>query len=837
MASSGRVKSTPSDVAESPTEGSKEIEVEGFVLDTDYIYENGAGVIRLTIKSIDGSTYEVYDHSFKPYFYLLPKEGVSQHDVESASYRDGDELVKPQQIVAEERSLLGKSMTFFKVIAPNPTVVPKMSAFMSKYGQAYEHDIPFAKRYVIDNDLGSFINQKFRILVQSDRKMELLSTEQRKKEFNDPNLNVMYFDIEVYNPLIVPRPEKDPIIMIGYTYTGAKGQKSGVITFRKTDQNFVEQVADERAMINRFMQLVDELDIDIITGYNSANFDVKYLIDRSKHLGIDFTLNRFREGITKIEKHGMVDRVKIAGRVHVDMYTVVKFISIVGAAESILKLNRYTLKDVYKAISNGKSDKVIVQYEDMIDLWDGSESDVGKLAKYNLGDAESLETVYKTFVPIMIELARVTGDMLSDVCVSTTGQLVEFLLMLYSRKFGEIIPNKPNETEIRNRLANPIEGAFVKTPEPGIYSRLAIFDFRGLYPSIIISHNIDPSSICTDCKDYYEAPNGVKFSKERKSVVPSTIKLLVDQRLEVKKLYKKDPDNIFLGSRSQALKITSNSFYGYLGYARSRWYSRDCAAAVTAYGRQYIKETIKESEDHGFKVIYGDTDSVVLLLGDKTKEEAIGFVKDYNKTLPGNMELELEDFYTRGVFVGKKVEKEGDVAGAKKKYAMISESGRIKIRGFELVRRDWSKVARDTQRKVLETILKEGSAEKAAQIVKDVIAELEGGKVPLEDLAINTQLRKKIDSYDVQSPELSAAKKAVQAGVKDKEEVESAVISYVITKSGSSVSDKAMLLEMAKDYDPQYYINKQVLPAVMRILKELNYDEGQLKGKGSQKKL
>jgi DNA polymerase I len=302
-------------------------------------------------------------------------------------------------------------------------------------------------------------------------------------------------------------------------------------------------------------------------------------------------------------------------------------------------------------------------------------------------------------------------------------------------------------------------------------------------------------------------------------------------------LYKKDPDNIFLGSRSQALKITSNSFYGYLGYARSRWYSRDCAAAVTAYGRQYIKETIKESEDHGFKVIYGDTDSVVLLLGDKTKEEAIGFVKDYNKTLPGNMELELEDFYTRGVFVGKKVEKEGDVAGAKKKYAMISESGRIKIRGFELVRRDWSKVARDTQRKVLETILKEGSAEKAAQIVKDVIAELEGGKVPLEDLAINTQLRKKIDSYDVQSPELSAAKKAVQAGVKDKEEVESAVISYVITKSGSSVSDKAMLLEMAKDYDPQYYINKQVLPAVMRILKELNYDEGQLKGKGSQKKL
>ena len=76
----------------------------------------------------------------------------------------------------------------------------------------------------------------------------------------------------------------------------------------------------------------------------------------------------------------------------------------------------------------------------------------------------------------------------------------------------------------------------------------------------------------------------------------------------MKKAYKKDPDNIFLGSRSLALKIVSNSFYGYLGYARSRWYSRECAASVTAYGRQYIKESIEKAEKFGFKVIYGDTD-------------------------------------------------------------------------------------------------------------------------------------------------------------------------------------------------------------------------------------
>ena len=146
-------------------------------------------------------------------------------------------------------------------------------------------------------------------------------------------------------------------------------------------------------------------------------------------------------------------------------------------------------------------------------------------------------------------------------------------------------------------------------------------------------------------------------------------------------------------------------------------------------------------------------------------------------------------------------------------------------------------MARDTQRRVLETILKEGSKEKAAQIVKDVIRDLKEERVPIKDLVINTQLRKSIDSYDSTSPELAAAKKAVKRGQKSRSEVEHAVIGYVITKHGTSISEKAELEEFAKDYDPGYYIDHQVLPATMRILKELDFKEDELKGLGSQKKL
>ena len=182
------------------------------------------------------------------------------------------------------------------------------------------------------------------------------------------------------------------------------------------------------------------------------------------------------------------------------------------------------------------------------------------------------------------------------------------------------------------------------------------------------------------------------------------------------------------------------------------------------------------------------------------------------------MELELEDFYTSGVFVGKRG---GTDAGAKKKYALLSESGRIKIRGFELVRRDWSPVSRNTQKLVLENILHAGTKESAIAIVKDVVKKLRDGKTDIKELVIQTQLRKKIDSYDNKSPELAAVKKAIARGQKVKKEMEGSTISYVVTKTGSTISDKAELEEFAKDYDADYYINHQVIPATLKILKEL----------------
>jgi len=793
------------------------MELEGIILDIDYIILGERGIIRFALKTNE-KVYELIDKNFYPYFYLIPindrisKEMLSSFEIPEAKVR---------QVEEKRAYLLGKEVRVFQIFTDNPRNIPALSEAMSEFGERYEHDIVFWKRYIIDKDISPLKGVKVSAHEEDGR---LVVDNIESASLNEIALSHISFDIETYNPKGVPRPEKDPVIMISYT----NGSDSKVLTTKKVEKDFVLIFENEKALIQGFSNIISELDPDIIAGYNSSNFDLPYLLARSKATKANFSIGRL-SGDVKKEHHGLIEAVHIPGRVNLDIYNVAKFVSVVGAAEKLIKVNNFKLDEIYTAVTGKK--KKMVERRDIWRFWDSNELD--ELAEYSLGDSLVLDELYNFFIPLELEVAKVSGTTLGEAAISTTGQLVEWLLMREAHKNNQIIPNKPSDEEIERRLANPVEGAYVKTPEAGIYKNIAVLDFRGLYPSIIVAHNIDPSTICDDCTDYYESPIGVRFRKEPIGIAPKLLKSLIEERIEVKKAYKKDPDNKALGARNMALKILANSFYGYLGYARSRWYSRECAGSVTAYGRQYIMSVINEAEKSGFKSIYTDTDSVFLLLEGKSKDDVFAFLKKINSMLPSGMELELEDFYTSGVFVGKR---SGDI-GAKKKYALLSENGRIKIRGFELVRRDWAEIARDTQRKVLELILKGGSKEKVIETIREVIEKLRSGNVPIKELVIHTQLRKSIRSYDVTSPELAAAKKAIERGQKKVDELEGTTIGYVITKHGNTISEKAELEEFANDYDPDYYIEHQVIPATLKILKELGYSADELNGKGVQKRL
>ncbi len=780
-----------------------------YFIDASYTVRNGKTYVSLLLKGKE--TIKLY-YQHDPYFLVDgPLDKLDQFLEIEATRKDG-ETTSPLRVEEVEKQIGLEKKKLIKLYCRIPSDVPVIKHRVPF--KCYEYSIPFARRFIYDMQISPFD------VITYEREGRLIKRIIKvKTPEKPPALKGMAFDIETYNPQGVPRESRDPIVMISY----ATAERKGVLTTKRSKNDFVETVKDEKEMLGRFCEIVQEEDPDVLFGYNSANFDLPYMKARADRLRTRLSLGRHGGRLRALTK-GMIKGMEIGGRVHFDLYPIVRLFGFIG----VIKAQKFRLDDVAEEVLGRK--KLDVKKEEIWQLWDDDKID--RLSEYSVVDAELTMALGERFLPLEMEISSVAKMPLFQTTLSTSGQLVESLLMFNASKRNMVIPQRPIGEKIYERINAPIQGAFVKLPEPGIYDNMAVLDFRGLYPSIIISYNIDPGTLIEEGEGFI-SPTDARFSKKETGLVPGVLDYLVDRRARIKNrlkaLDKSSDEYVRMGARSQALKILSNSFYGYLGYARSRWYSRPCAESVTAWGRKHITETIEKAEKAGFQVLYADTDSVFIIYKDKDK--VIRFMDDVNAHLPEKMELELEGFYPRGVFVSKKG---GESRGAKKKYALLGEDGRIKIRGFELVRRDWSAVAKETQLAVLEAILKEGSKEKAVRIVQDTIQRLQSGDVPLEMLAISTQLNKDPGSYEVKSPELTAAKKMLKAGIPVEK---GSVISYVVGKKGKSISEKAEPLELAKDYDTEYYINHQVLPSVMKIMKELGYDEYSMKHGGKQQKL
>jgi len=684
--------------------------------------------------------------------------------------------------------------------------------------EIYEFDIPPARRYLIDRGLTpmSGIRIKGKTLDQGGMKVVMLEEPPVPTKVPEQDLNILSFDIEVLNPAGSPRPEKDPIIMM--SLADNRGLRK-VLTWKdfKPGLDFVEVTRDEREMLERFVEIVEERDVDILMGYNTDLFDFPYIRERAKQLKVKLKLGRDGSEVIA-RKRRFATAARIRGRVHIDVYTMVNFLATIGH----IRLIHYTLEDVYKHLL-GK-EKPDFEFTEFVDAWERGGEKARRLLEYSLSDAVATLEIGLELLPLFFELTHIVRQSPFDVSRMTPGQLVEWLLIAEAHDVGELVPARPVGEEFEERLEETYVGAYVMEPAKGLHEDLVVFDYRSLYPSIIVTHNIGPSAMNCDCCKPSEAVTvpelGYKFCTKRKGLIPTTLEKLIQERVRLKREMKKHKrgsrEYRSLDAQQWALKITANSFYGMLGYARARWYFKECAESVTSFGRHYIKSTIEMAKDFGFDVIYSDTDSLFVKLNGKKREDVMKFLKKVNESLPGIIELELEGFYPRGVFI------------TKKRYAMIDEEDRIVVKGLEFVRRDWAALAKKTQEAVLKAVLRDDSPKRAAEIVKKTTRDIVEGRVSLEDLIIYTQLTMPIERYRATGPHVEAAKKLRAKGV----EIEPGmIIAYIEAKGAGSISDRAVPVEDFKgmEYDADYYVENQVLPAVMRIMEVLGYREEDLR--------
>jgi len=795
--------------------------LEGLLLDSDYAEEEKQPSIKLFIKSEKG-TIAAVDQSFKPYLYAVADEptkaikAISKLQIEEES-----RTIKPKSVKIVARTFLGQDVKAIKVTFDNPKDMgPLRHAMRSIRGvkEIYEFDIQPARRYLIDSGLVPMGGVSFSgdIVEKDGVKTVLLDKPPAPTKTPKIDLNIMSFDIEVYNPTGSTRPDKDPILMI--SLADNHGFRK-VITWKdfKAGLDYVEVVPSEREMLERFVQIVEERDVDVLLGYNTDLFDFPYMRERAKVLKVKLKLGRDGSEVIA-RKRRLATVARIRGRPHIDVYAMIDFLATIGN----IRLIHYTLENVYKYFT-GK-DKLDIEFTEICDAWDKGGEKAKTFLKYSMSDADATLEIGLELLPMFFELARIVRQSPFDVSRMTPGQLVEWLLIAEAFRIGELVPVRPVGEEFAERAEETYVGAYVMEPEKGLHENIVVFDLRSLYPSIIVTHNIDPSTIDCKCCKPSEATSvpelGYRFCKKRRGFIPTTLERIIKERVKVKeemKKHKRDSREYrSLDAKQWAFKIIANSFYGMLGYPRARWYFKQCAESVTSFGRNYIYKTIEMAKNAGFEVIYGDTDSLFCKLNGKSKKDATDFLKKVNESLPGIIELELEGFYKRGVFV------------TKKRYAMISEDDRMVVKGLEFVRRDWAALAKKTQEAVLEAILRDGSKEKAAKIVREVTKNIFEGKVDLDDLIIYTQLTMPIEQYRAIGPHVAAAKKLRTKGAQIEPGM---IIAYIEAKGTGSISERAVPVEDFKGmkYDADYYVENQVLPAVMRIMEVLGYNEADLK--------
>jgi DNA polymerase I len=798
-----------------------------YPLDITHKIEGGRPVIYLFGRLANGEQIMVSYDQFAPYFYV-DSQG-SRDRISKLTTTEKDVHYTVTAVTQVTKKILGKPTDVLKVEVNLPLGVPLIKSIVrdQKLGDCYEYDISYTRRFLIDFGITLFTSIKFEGEHVSDvNRVPLYRADTIESSdgqtYSAPK--ILAIDIETYFTRGKFSDMKtQPIIMIGlYAENYRK-----VITWKPVDkaEDYVESVASEADMLTRCKEILEELSPDILVGYNSDFFDLTYIQWRAKKYKIKYDVGL---DFSELQILGRKNKkAKITGIVHLDLFQFVRRVMRTSLETDSLKLDNVA----QELLGERKLD---VDISSMGEDWDAGKN-LSQYCQYNLHDAKITYDLALKILPNVIELVKIVGVSFYDVSRFPFSQQVEWYLINQAYMQNELSPNKPGYREQQQRARQQVKGGFVLEPKPGLYTDLVVFDYRSLYPSIMASHNISPGTLRCECcqGETIETEVGpVWFCTKIRGFISRVIEDLITRRARIKEMLKKHPTDPLLYARSIALKLLANSMYGYLGFEFARWYNYAAQGATTAYGRKYVQDVMAKAKEEGFEVVYGDTDSAMLLRGDKTKEDAIHFMERVNQNLPGLMELEIEGFYPRSIFVAAK----GAESGAKKKYAMIDESGGIKIVGFETVRRNWSFIAKEVQKKVIDLILREGAVKEAITYAKETIDSLRNHEIPVNKVLIHTQLQKNISEYTSIGPHVAAAKRMVDKGVPV---APGTIIKYVVVKGKGLIREKVRLPEeiTPEDYDADYYIEHQIIPSVERIFLALGYETKELLMEGKQSSL
>ena len=515
---------------------------------------------------------------------------------------------------------------------------------------------------------------------------------------------------------------------------------------------------DEYTLLSKFLEWWEQNCPDIITGWNSALFDIPYLLARTERILGEGEHKRY-------SPFELVNKRKVRFAAGREMTA----FEITGVAQldylDLYKKFTYVTRESYKLDFIAETELGKNKLESGFDTFkEFYEKDWNRFVEYNIIDTvivDELEDKMK-LVELAMTMAYDAKCNYNDVFSAV--RTWDSLLYNHLWEKNIVIHQKSGKKD------RQIEGAYVQEPKPGGYDWVSSFDATSLYPSIIMQYNMSPETIVPGFKydvkvddlldrykldklkekNYAMASNGTCYTREKQGLFPEIVQKFFNDRLKYKKLmqeaqkkYQETGAKAYQNEVSKynnfqmARKIQLNSLYGALANQYFRFYDDDIAEGITMTGQLVIRDTAKALDNYMNKVcgtedemysFYSDTDScyvtcknlvenffpdkdtdkVVELLDkigtDKIEpaiDQAMSKLANYTNAFENKIFFKREVIADKGIFV------------AKKRYALnvLDDEGlrltkaKLKVMGLEIVRSSTPGPIRESLREAVRLIL------------------------------------------------------------------------------------------------------------------------------------
>ncbi len=514
------------------------------------------------------------------------------------------------------------------------------------------------------------------------------------------DLRRMQVDIETHTGVdgAMSEASRDPLLAIALS--DSSGWEEILVVDDPADE------AHERALLEKFVALVRARDPDVIEGHNIFRFDLPYLEARARRVKVKLDLGRdgstLRSHPSRLqiaERLIQYRKFEIHGRQIIDTLFLVQFHD-VGARE----LQSFGLKAAARHFGVAEDGRVELGARAITEAH-GQERK--KFETYALQDVRETRAISAALSPAWFTQATIFPYNYQDVVIRGNATKINSLFLREYLRQGQAVPSW---SEVQR-----FEGGYTDIFFTGVARDVWHCDIASLYPSVMLAFGIFPES---DTLGVFGDMLGRlrKFRLEAKSAMRSATGL---QRAH-------------LDALQGTFKILINSFYGYLGFAQGNFADFEAAAAVTAKGREILRGMVDWLRQRGAEVIEIDTDGVYFT---PPKEAAWdGLYRELAATLPEGIEVEFDARYI-AMFSYKA-----------KNYALLSEGGKLSIKGAALKSRGLEKFQRVFIERAVRALL-EGKPETIPAMHNEFAKALRERVWEPEMFAKNEALQDSLEAY------------------------------------------------------------------------------------------